>query len=217
MISDSSQLLTFTRATLILTIVNWVYRPHTMHHILFPWLSCFVYVFPTGLWRQLWHAPNHIGIPLEKVRLLEIFKINIRQISTQIICLYLNVGPMSLWLIVVVARLGLMVICWNGSYKCISLLEPTIHPFGLVPLIIKVTMLHGKFELWRLQVIVPVCHWVAFLVLWNFWFVFRLILIYNQFIVVVFWCECVLRLWIARAQSSLPMYTRTHKTFCLPR
>ena len=105
-------------------------------------MTFFVYIFPSGLRRQLRHAPNHISIPLQKVRLLEIFKVNIRQITTQVICLDLLMCSMFLRLVVVVARLSLVVIGWDGSYKRITLLEPTIHPVRLVPLIIKVTMLH---------------------------------------------------------------------------
>ena len=158
-----------------------------MHDVHSPVLALFVQDLSPRLRSQFWHAPNHVGVPLQEISLLEMSQVYVGEILSQIICLELNVGSMSLRLVIVVTWLSLMVISWKNFGKRVLLLESPVHPSRLVPSIIKVTIVHVESELWWLKVAVAICHRISLPIFWDFSLQFGVRFSHFQILEVFFW------------------------------
>lgn len=157
MFTTSSEFVASTGTTLVLAIVDWVDGPHAMHQVLLPWFTCCIQNSSAGFRCKFWHAPDHVGVPLEEISPLEMFQIDVGEVPSQIVFKDFMVGSVRLRLIVVVARLPLMVVRRNHLREGVLLLEATIHVSWLVPPIVEVTMLDSESILRRLHIVITVC------------------------------------------------------------
>ena len=95
-ITSLSEFEATTWSTLVLSTINGVNGPHAMHDVHSPVLALFVQDLSPRLRSQFWHAPDHVGVPLQEISLLEMSQVYVGEILSQIICLELNMGTMSL-------------------------------------------------------------------------------------------------------------------------
>lgn len=174
-----------------------------MHDVHTPVLTLLVEYLTPWLRGQLWHAPDHVGVLLEEVSLLEFAEIDVGEVSTEIVGLVLHMSPMGLRQIVAVARLTLMMISRNHLRERVLLLESSIHPSCLVARVIKVAVLDVVSDLRGFQVVVAIGGRVSFPVLRNLHLTGRLILFNYQLIEVIFRCPNVVILYHVRWKAPL--------------
>ena len=174
-----SKLITCSWPTLILSMINRIYRPHAVHYVHFPFFTSLVNYFLARFWCQLRHAVDHVLVALEEVSLLEISEINIGQVTAQIILLYLGMCSMWLWLIITVTRLWLVVVHWQDLGKGVLLLESSLHDSWLVLLLVKVAIIHRVPELVRLHVVVSIRQRIALPILRDLHFFHYVVFVYN--------------------------------------